>query len=73
METKPETMFTIAPGTKNGEIFLGPLLSKVRAFFSMVSKPPMPDPIETPILEESIEFSSKPEFSIACLEATSPY
>ena len=73
METKPETIFTIAPGTKKGDIFLGPLLLSVRAFFSIVSKPPIPDPIETPILVKSIELSAKPEFSIACFEATRPY
>ena len=73
IETNPDTIFTIAPGTKNGEIFLGPLLLRVREFFSIVSRPPIPEPIETPILDESRESSSKPEFSIACFEATSPY
>ena len=44
-ETYPETIFDIAPGTKNGEIFLGPFLFKTSLLASMVPNPPMPDPI----------------------------
>ena len=40
----------IAPGTKKGEIFLGPFSFKIRAFSSMLPKPPIPEPIETPTL-----------------------
>ena len=44
----------MAPGTKNGEIFLGPLSLKLRALSSILPKPPIPEPIETPILVFSI-------------------
>ena len=57
----PETMFDIAPGTKNGEIFLGPLVSSKSLFSSIVHNPPMPDPIETPILFKSSSSRFNPE------------
>ena len=44
----------IAPGTKKGEIFRGPFWLRIIALFSMLPKPPIPEPIETPILVLSI-------------------
>jgi hypothetical protein len=52
--TFPDAILIIAPGTKNGEIFLGPLSLRIKALSSIVPKPPMPEPIETPILVFSI-------------------
>ena len=53
MATVPEAMFFIEPGTKKGEILFGPLSLSIREFFSIVSKPPIPEPIDTPILSKS--------------------
>ena len=53
MATVPEAMFIIEPGTKKGEILFGPLSLSIKEFFSIVSRPPIPEPIETPILSKS--------------------
>ena len=62
----------IAPGTKNGEIFLGPLVSSKSLFSSMVPSPPMPDPIETPILLKSSSSRFNPESITHWSEAIKP-
>ena len=45
----PEAMLIIDPGTKKGEIFLGPFSFKITAFSSIVSNPPIPELTETPM------------------------
>ena len=63
----------IAPGTKNGEIFFGPFSASLVLFSSMVPKPPIPDPIETPNFDKSVLSRSIDESSIHSLEAIRPY
>ena len=48
--TLPEAILIIAPGTKKGEIFFGPFSFRIIELSSMLPNPPIPDPIETPIL-----------------------
>ena len=63
IETYPETILIIEPGTKKGEILEGPEEVNTLEFSSIVVNPPIPDPIITPVLAAS--FSSlaiQPEF-----------
>ena len=64
MDTNPEIIFTIEPGTKKGETFLKPFDSKIDLFFSMVSIPPMPAPKFTPTLFRSVDELRIPESSM---------
>ena len=64
METSPDIILTIEPGTKNGDTFLYPLSSNKTLFFSIVSMPPMPAPKLTPTFVKSRLESSIPEFSM---------
>ena len=64
IDTSPEIILTIDPGTKNGETFLYPLSSNKVLFFSIVSIPPMPAPKLTPTFVKSRSDSSIPEFSM---------
>ena len=63
--TFPEAILIIAPGTKKGEIFLGPLSPRIRALSSILPNPPIPEPIETPILVFSISSKNKSASFIA--------
>ena len=51
--TVPEAILIIDPGTKKGEILFGPLSFSISEFFSIVSRPPIPEPIDTPTLSRS--------------------
>ena len=62
----------IEPGTKKGEILLGPFWSRTKAFFSIVSSPPIPEPIDTPILSTSWSSILIPESVIASAHAARP-
>ena len=73
MDTYPETILIMEPGTKKGDIFLVPDLLKILAKFSIVPSPPIPEPIETPILSKLTLFLSIPESSTHSLEAATPY
>ena len=53
-EAYPDTILDIAPGTKKGEIFFGPLSESIVLLSSIVPRPPIPEPIETPNLSRSI-------------------
>ena len=44
----PAAMFTMTAGIKKGEILRGPPCSRLVCSRSMISKPPMPEPIKTP-------------------------
>src|SRR5580698_5642891 len=44
----PAAMFTITAGIKNGEILRGPPPSRFECSRSIISNPPMPEPINTP-------------------------
>src|ERR1700685_653645 len=48
METWPAARLTMAAGMKKGEILRGPPLSRDECSRSMMSNPPMPEPICTP-------------------------
>ena len=63
MDTYPETILIMEPGTKKGDIFLVPDLAKILAKFSIVPSPQTAEPIETPILSKLTLFLSKPESS----------
>ena len=49
MLTCPAARFTMAAGIKNGEILRGPPFSRLECSRSMTSKPPMPEPMLTPV------------------------
>jgi hypothetical protein len=51
----------MVPGTKKGEIFLGPPTLKDSACCSIKLTPPIPEPIEVPILSALDSFNSRPE------------
>ena len=70
--TVPEAMLIIEPGTKKGEILFGPFSFNTREFFSIVSNPPMPEPMETPILSKSCSSKLIPESLIASAVAANP-
>ena len=53
----PEIILIIDAGTKKGEILLDPLLLNISLVFSIFGKPPIPDPIATPIRFLSISSS----------------
>ena len=58
------------PGMKNGLTLRGPFSFSSRAVSSMLGKPPMPEPIRTPVAYfSSSVFGSQPESAIACLAA----
>ena len=57
-------MLIIDPGTKKGETRLNDFLSRISLFFSMLSKPPIPDPMFKPTLSLLI-LSSMPASSKA--------
>ena len=44
----PAAMLTMAAGMKKGEILRGPPCSRLVCSRSMISKPPMPEPMKTP-------------------------
>ena len=65
----PAAKFIKQEGIKKGEIFLG-LLSRFSALFFIPSKPPIPEPIITPVLSESISLAGfHPESCIASFAA----
>ena len=68
----PDAIFIIEPGTKNGEILLGPFSVRIMAFSSMVESPPIPELTDTPIFSNSYE-SKKPESLMASIAAAVPY
>ena len=72
-EAYPDTILDIAPGTKKGEIFFGPLSESKVLFSSIVPRPPIPEPIETPNLLRSIFSRSIFESFKHYLEAIKPY
>ena len=78
--TCPAAIFTMAEGTKNGEILRGPSLLSFTAVSSMVVIPPIPEPIITPIRSGSTCCTGaacnsliKPACFKACAAAATPY
>ena len=62
------------PGTKNGDTLRGPLVSRNLSWLSrMVSRPPMPAPMTTPIRCAFESLMAIPESLMAWLAAAKPY
>jgi hypothetical protein len=61
IESWPEIMLMMEPGTKNGEIFRGPPASTASWVSSMSGNPPMPEPMHTPDLLEVLPREVRPE------------
>src|SRR6266498_1363277 len=72
MLTNPEAMFKMSIGIMKGERRPGPLLSRMMCWSAVVSRPPMPEPMNTPISSRSAWFKSRPESSNACQAACTP-
>src|SRR5262245_8822364 len=49
IDTWPEARLISALGMKNGEILRGPSFSRMSALLPIASRPPMPEPISTPV------------------------
>ena len=69
----PEIILIIVPGIKKGETFLCPPSSKTSLVDSMRSIPPIPEPMDTPILSDVFSSIAKPESFIASIPAANPY
>jgi len=65
-------MLMIVPGTKNGEIFRTPPCMYARCVSSIIGKPPMPEPTDTPQRSLSPSYPSRPASVIASMVATRP-
>ena len=73
MATTPEAMLAMSEGIVKGETREGPRSMRTRAWFSMVSMPPMPEPMITPKRSESSLVTSTPASWIARREAATAY
>ena len=72
IDTWPETMLTIEPGTKNGEIRRGPRFVYSAWFSSIIGRPPMPEPTITPTRSGSTVSAVRPASRTAWAEAAMP-
>src|ERR1043166_825841 len=72
MENKPEAMFRMSMGIMNGESRPGPLFSRTLCCSSVVAKPPMPEPMNTPISSRLTFSRSSPESINAWCPALTP-
>ena len=68
-ENIPDPMLSIIIGMKNGDILPGPRLRSVLCWFSMVAKPPMPEPMNAPTRSRLVWSRSSPESLSACQAA----
>ncbi len=68
----PEIMLMIVPGMKNGEIFRAPPARKSLWVSSIIGRPPMPEPILTPIRSALPGPTSRPESRKAWIPAAMP-
>ena len=74
MDTLPAIMLMIVDGTKNGDTRRGPDSSSTLCWASMLGRPPMPEPMETPTRSRSSpSASSSPAWRTAWAEAAMPY
>src|SRR6266851_2000817 len=69
METCPAAKLTIAAGMKKGDILRGPPSISAVCSRSMMSKPPMPEPIWTPTRSSFSEVILRPDICMASSEA----
>src|SRR5436309_1664641 len=65
MLTCPAARLMIAAGMKNGEILRGPPLSRFECSRSMMSNPPMPEPMCTPTRSAISDVIFKPDIFTA--------
>ena len=68
----PEIMLMMVPGMKKGEILRGPPPRKSSCVSSIIGRPPMPEPILTPIRSALDSLTSMPESRIAWMPAAMP-
>ena len=61
------------PGTKNGEMRRGPCSNRDRQLFSILVRPPIPEPMDTPIRSRLASVTSRPESRTAWKLAARPY
>ena len=71
METWPEARLIRAEGMKNGPMRRGPFSCSSMAFFSMVARPPMPEPMMTPVrcLSSSVSGTQPESFTASSAAA----
>ena len=73
IETCPEIKFIRAPGIKKGETLLGPFSFICTAVWAIEPRPPIPDPIITPVRFFSLLLDGfQPESRMACSAAATP-
>ena len=73
IESWPEIMLMMVPGTKNGEILRGPPASiGIMRGSSISGRPPMPEPMQTPICSRVSLSRSRPESLSASMPAARP-
>src|SRR3989338_7032026 len=68
----PEIMLMMVPGMKNGEILRGPEARKSVWVSSIIGKPPIPEPMLTPMRSAFSSETSSPESLNASMPATRP-
>ena len=61
----PAAMFTMTAGMKKGEIFRGPPASRFECSRSIISNPPMPEPMKTPTRSAISSVILRPDWAIA--------
>jgi len=70
MLTSPAAILAITAGMKKGEILRGPPASRFECSRSMISKPPIPEPIKTPTRSSFSGVIWRPDWAIAsCVAA----
>src|SRR5262245_7514417 len=72
MLNRPEAILRISIGIMNGESRPGPLFKRIECCSAVVSRPPIPEPMKTPIWSRSTLFKSRPESIRACHAACTP-
>ena len=72
IDSWPEIMLMMVPGTKNGEILRGPPAINASCVVSINGRPPIPEPMQTPICSRAYLSRSMPESFNASIPAASP-
>jgi hypothetical protein len=61
IDSWPDTMLMMEPGTKKGEMRRGPRLTKSLWLSSIIGRPPMPELTTTPIRSALLSSTCRPE------------
>jgi hypothetical protein len=72
IDSCPETMLMMDPGTKNGDTRRMPRLANSACVFSISGNPPMPEPTKTPMRSAFVSVTSMPLSRKACRDAATP-